>query len=422
MVISVSYLWTLPLVIIAAGLLGATFPLMCHISVRADSKAGAGLSYLYISNIIGSAAGSWLVGFIMMDHFSLREISVMLALLGLAVSWVLFNTGKTPRLITAAVTIGVFAVIFFSSKPLFANIYGQMQFKEEWGLRGTGIETLIETRSGVITVDQDKAIYGGGVFDGYMSTKIDEDSTTSIVHPLSISYIHPNPKEILNIGLSGGAWTQVIANHPQVEKVTVIEINPGYVEVVRRYPAVSRLLTNPKVEIIIDDGRRWITNNRDRKFDMIVLDTIHHWRGHATNLLSTDFYDIARKALKPGGVIYYNSTYSRAAQHTGAVYFPYAVRFGMYLGVSDSPIQIDKERWSKVLHDYRLDGKLIFDPANENDQKLLNRILDNTNTILSSEYFTEGWETRDNILRRTEGKPIITDDNMVTEWRGETFK
>ena len=82
MVRSFHYTWTLPLVAVAAGLLGATFPLICHISVGADSEAGAGLSYLYLSNIIGSAAGSWIVGFILMDYWSLRGISVFVALLG----------------------------------------------------------------------------------------------------------------------------------------------------------------------------------------------------------------------------------------------------------------------------------------------------------------------------------------------------
>ena len=42
---------------LAAGLLGATFPLLCQAAVR-RSDAGAGLSYLYLSNIAGSALGS----------------------------------------------------------------------------------------------------------------------------------------------------------------------------------------------------------------------------------------------------------------------------------------------------------------------------------------------------------------------------
>ena len=296
-----------------------------------------------------------------------------------------------------------------------------MQFKGEWGGPGTGIVTLVENRSGVITVDQDATIFGNGVFDGWVTTSIQEEPVT-VVRPFSISYIHPNPKEILSIGMSGGAWTQILANHPQVEKVVVIEINPGYLEIVRKYPSVSPILTNPKVEIIIDDGRRWITNNRGRKFDMIVMDTIHHWCGHATNLLSTDFFDIARQALKPGGILYFNSTYSRASQHTGAVHFPYAFRFGPFVAVSDSPIQCDKERWRRILQEYRLDGKPVFDPSDESDRKLFKEIIAIADTMPGNEYVSEGFETRENILRRTEGKPVITDDNMVTEWRGQTTR
>lgn len=31
------------------------------------------------------------------------------------------------------------------------------------------------------------------------------------------------------------------------------------------------------------------------------------------------------------------------------------------------------------------------------------------------------WETRESILKRTEDQPIITDDNMVNEWRSLTI-
>ena len=421
LVVSVSYLWTLPLIAIAAGLLGATFPLMCHISVRADAKAGAGLSYLYIANIVGSAAGSWLVGFILMDYFSLRAISVMLAFLGIVVAWGLFSTGREgtkSRLVTAAIAAMILIAVFLSSKPLYAGVYGKMQSKEAWGKRGTAIATLVENRSGVVTVDEDGAIFGGGVFDGYMTT--DVRKTNTVVDPLTVSYIHPNPKEILSIGLSGGAWTQIIANHPQVEKITVIEINPGYIEVIKRYRDVAPLLTNHKVELIVDDGRRWVLHNRGRKFDLIIMDTIHHWRGHATNLLSRDFFDIARQSLKPGGVIFYESTFSFASQRTGAVQFPYALRIGPFMAVSDSPLRLDRERWRKTLVDYKLDGKPIFDSTSAQDMKRLEDILQNCDTLPGDLYDEDGMETRENVLRRTEGFPIITDDNMVTEWRGKT--
>ncbi|MBZ5610229.1 MAG: spermidine synthase [Acidobacteriia bacterium] len=413
----ISFLWTLPMVAVTASMLGATFPLMCHISVRPNSDAGAGLSYLYLSNIIGSAAGAWVVGFVLLDLWSIRWISVFLALAGVLLALLTVAASSLPAMrkgVAAASAAVVIAAVVISSGPLFATVYGQMQYQAEWGQPGTQLTDIIETRGGVVTVDEDAAIFGGGVFDGWVSTDIHE--TDTVIKPLSLSLFHPKPEEVLIIGMSGGAWSEIIANHPQVKKEVIIEINPGYVQVVQRYPAVSPLLRNPKVELVIDDGRRWMRRNRQRKFDMIIMDTTYYWRAHATNLLSVEFLDLVRTMLKPGGILYYNTTFSATAQRTGAARFPYALRFGGLLAVSDSPIRIDKERWRNILLNYRLEGKPIFDPAVAEDRDILAGILQIADTLPGNSYRSEGMETRENILRRTQGKIIITDDNMGTEW------
>ena len=405
------YVWTLPLVAIAAGLLGATFPLMCHISVRPNDDAGQGLSYLYLSNIIGSAAGSWLVGFVLMDYFSLRSISLLLALLGVAVAAPLF--GATKRNLLAGVALC--ATLLVSSGPLFAPVYDELQSKGDFGKPWTRIIDIVENRSGVISVDEAHGIYGSGIYDGMLSTNLLQ--TEILERAFAVSLFHPNPKEVLMIGLSGGAWTQVIANNPQVEKVTAIEINPGYLELIPRYADVAPMLTNTKVQIIIDDGRRWMFRNKDRKFDFIVMDTIYHHRAHATNLLSVEMMDLARERLKPGGVLYYNSTYSEEAQRTGAVKFPYAYRFGPMMAVSDSPIVIDKDRWKQVLVNYRLDGKPALDLVKPEGVKRLNEILGYVDTLPGFPLDDEKMETRDILLNRTAMLKVVTDDNMVTEWK-----
>ena len=413
-----SYLWTLPLVALTAGLLGATFPLICHISVAPDTRAGAGLSYLYLANILGSAAGSWLVGFVLMDYLTLRWISVLLALLGIALSISLFAAARQSAAVAACAALA--AAVVFSSGPLFAEIYRQMEYKQEWRDPGARLADVVETRSGEVTVDADGAIFGGGAFDGWMTTDVHD--TDLLIRPLALSFFHPAPKDVLEVGMSGGAWSEIIANHPQLEHLTVIEINPGYVEIVRRYPMVAPLLRNPKVEIVIDDGRRWMLRHRGRKFDVIVMDTIYFWRAHATNLLSVEFLDLARSLLKPGGVLYYNTTFSRIVQHTGAVHFPYAYRLGPFMAVSDSPIQASRGRWRDTLANYRLEGKPILDFSIPEDRDLLDHILGKADTLPGNEYVSEGMETRDNILRRTAGRPMITDDNMATEWRGPDYR
>ena len=57
---------------------------------------------------------------------------------------------------------------------------------------------------------------------------------------------HPNPKDILFVGLGSGSWVQVLAHDPDVETITVVEINPGFMDVVRRQPIVASLLKTQK--------------------------------------------------------------------------------------------------------------------------------------------------------------------------------
>ncbi|MDB4938924.1 MAG: hypothetical protein JWP87_5896, partial [Labilithrix sp.] len=73
----------LGLVVIAAGLLGAILPLVAHFGIAPDDRAGQRLSYVYLANIVGSAAGSLLTGFVFFDIWPLQTIGKAIALVGL---------------------------------------------------------------------------------------------------------------------------------------------------------------------------------------------------------------------------------------------------------------------------------------------------------------------------------------------------
>src|SRR4051812_15370310 len=321
---------SLPLVTVAAGLLGATFPLICHIAIPPDARAGEGLSYLYLANIVGSALGSLITGFVLMDRWSVGGISIFLALLGVALSLVLLlaanrrmiKSGRLTRRAAAIAATG--AVIVLLQPSLFGGVYERLYLKEDYA--GQRFAHLAENKSGVISVTQDGEIQGGGVYDGDFSTDLVNDRNM-IVRAYALSLLHGAPRDVLMIGLSSGSWTQVIANNPQVEHLTVVEINPAYLNVMRNYPGEASVLTNPKMTTVIDDGRRWLARNPDRKFDFIVQNTSFNWRAHATDLLSTEYLEMIHGHLKPGGISFYNTTGSPAAQRTGALEFPGALRF-----------------------------------------------------------------------------------------------
>jgi spermidine synthase len=68
---------------------------------------------------------------------------------------------------------------------------------------------------------------------------------------------------------------------------------------------VAGVVDHPKVRIEIDDARRWLVRNRERRFDVIVSNTTPHWRAHVTNLLSAEFLALAKSRLNPGGILFY---------------------------------------------------------------------------------------------------------------------
>jgi spermidine synthase len=413
----VNVMVTLPLVTISTCLLGALFPLICQASIAADCRAGERLSYLYLSNIAGSVSGTLLVGFILMRVWSIREISVFLVSLGflLSVGFV-WRVLRGVRLFAAVATGALLVVVVAaSSKPLFDRAYERMLYKNDYR-SSDRFAHLIESESGVVAVDAAGAVFGGGAYDGRFNISPFQDKNM-IVRAYALSSFHPLPKNVLMIGLASGSWAQVIANHSQVEKLTIVEINPSYLRLIPQYPQVAGLLRNPKVEIIIDDGRRWLVRNPSRKYDVIVMNTMIHWREHSSILLSVDFLQMARQHLLPGGVLYYNTTESGEVQLTGVTVYPYALRVVNFLAVSDSPIQVDKGRWRRVLESYRIEGKPVFDLTRPEQRERLSEMLALADTVQfgnPEELMT--MEYAGTIRGRYRGRRLITDDNMGTEW------
>ncbi|HZU21431.1 MAG TPA: hypothetical protein VE998_01285, partial [Terriglobales bacterium] len=411
-----SFLWALPLIAIAAAMLGATFPLLCHVAVPADSRAGARLSYLYMSNIAGSAAGSYIVGFILMDHLSISQIAMVLGIAGGALAAILFilsGLGGSRRYAAFGAVAACLILAPLGTPRLFHHIYEKLLFKlyyqPDFEFRFT-----TETKSGVANVAAGGQVFGGGMYDGAFGVGMVNDRN-GIFRAYAVSAFHPETRDVLVIGVASGSWAQVIANFPSLRSMTIVEINPGYLPLIAKYPQVSSLLSNPKVKFVIDDGRRWLLHNPDAKFDAIVMNTTFHWRAHATNLLSREFLEMARTHLATGGVLYYNTTGSDEVLATGVRTYPYALRVANFLAVSDSPIRVDKDRWRAFLANYQIGGVPLFNHANAGHMARLEQVLRLCDSW-GTDPTTISLEDRASILSRTRFARLITDDNMGTEW------
>lgn len=410
-----SNLLMLILICLATSFFGATLPLIAHVSIPAD-RAGLFLSRLYALNIAGSTLGTLVVGFILMDRFSVLQISLVLlaggCLCALAVSVVSRpqRTQVSTKFVTGAVAV---IVTIVATKSIFPSTFDRLLFKDEYPTAHFG--EVVQNRSGVIGVTPNGIVFGSGVYDGRFNVDLLHD-TNIIIRPYALSAIHPNPQHVLMIGLGSGSWAQVIANHPQLGSLTVVEINPGYSRLLSAHPEVASLVTNPKVRFVIDDGRRWLLANRDAHFDMIVMNTTFHWRNHASNLLSVEFLKLVRPHLKSGGILFYNTTGSDDVIATGMYVYPFALRFTTMLAVSDSPIVLDRERWKSTLLKYVIDGHPIIDSEDAAQLRQLDSIVDIRETSANLD-----WHSIESLPllrhRLDTNHLIITDDNMGLEWR-----
>ncbi len=232
----------LPFFAFAAAGLGTGFPLLSHYAIPADRDAGTRLSYLYVANIVGSTIGSLATGLWLLDVVSLRVLTLGLVLVGTAMSCLLMATSATQpstrRGIGASFAL-ISAVVLWSSPTLYDALYEKLLYQDDYEA-GRQFAHTVENRSGVVNMSDSGTVYGGGSYDAQMNIdpRPDED-TNRALRAYMIPVFHPAPSDILMIGLGSGSWTEVLSNLDDVRSITVVEINGGYVEIMRRTPLVA---------------------------------------------------------------------------------------------------------------------------------------------------------------------------------------
>jgi spermidine synthase len=411
------YLVTAVAFFVVAALIGSVFPLLCQLAIAADSRVGRGVSFMYVSNIVGAASGSLIIGFVWMNRFGLRQIAVQLGILAVLTGMVILYSDRrfvSRRGLWAAGSVALALTAAVIAPVSYGRLFERLSIGPFVKAAGTFAHT-VENRSGVIEVTQSGAVLGSGVYDGYFNTNPFHD-VNGIYRAFAISAFDPDPEKMLMVGLSSGSWAQVLVSHPQASSLRVIEINPGYLRLIPLYPDVQSILRNPKLRVTIDDGRRWLLAHPDARYDLIVQNTTFYWRDHTSNLLSVEYLKTIRQHLRTGGIFYFNTTGSDDAAATALQVFGHGLRVANFLAVSDSPIEVDKTRWLRVLCEYKIDGRLVFDPMHAESKRTLAGYLalaDSTNGSPRS----EGMETSASLLARIKNPRIITDDNMGWEWR-----
>jgi predicted membrane-bound spermidine synthase len=387
-------------IISTAALKSSLFPVVHHLgSVTAGPSVGRSVSRIYFGNIMGATLGPLVTGFLVFDYLSTDECfgaAAAIALLG-AAACVLKSS--RPFLIAVPFFTSIIASLI-AMKSIFPGPGSLRAF----AAGGATMTRYVANSHGIIhtaATPQGEYIFGGNVYDGIATTNVDKNPN-ALDRVYLLALVHPNLKRVLSVGLSGGAWIRALEGFPGIDTIDVVEINPAYVDLDRKYPQLSGFLKDPRVHIHIDDGRRWLRRNPSVRFDAIVQNTTYYWRANTGNLLSREYFEECRQHLNPGGVMLGNTTGSYDVFTTAQSVFPDAYRYANFMVASDHPLTKDMARLWEVR---RPDGKL-FQPDEMKPNSVMGRL-----AILPLEPAAQF------LARHKMTGEIITDDNLLTEYR-----
>ncbi len=112
------------------------------------------------------------------------------------------------------------------------------------------------------------------------------------------------PRSVLVIGCGAGVTAGAVSIAPNVERVTIVEIEPLVPRVVSTYFGAENhhVIANPKVRVQIDDARHYLLTSKE-KFDAITSDPLDPWVKGAATLYTKEFFEAAKAHLNPGGVV-----------------------------------------------------------------------------------------------------------------------
>ena len=114
---------------------------------------------------------------------------------------------------------------------------------------------------------------------------------------------HPNPKRALIIGGGDGGTAREMLRHESLEEVVMVEIDEKVIEACRQHlPGISSALDHPRLNLIVDDGIKYVRATADESFDLIVVDSTDPV-GPAEGLFSVDFYKEVYRILSPDGIM-----------------------------------------------------------------------------------------------------------------------
>jgi spermidine synthase len=325
---------------------GMLMPIVARITLADRETIGRHTGVVYAASTFGAVLAPPVTAFLLLPALGApKTIAVLAAIVLLAGTAVAFARGLREWAFAggAAVTFVVLCIVAGLSTPLVLRSF---VFRSERPRR------LLYTDPGrtcdVSVVEEVPDATRRLYLDGFSAAETGSHYAYMRMQGHLPMLLHPDPEEVLVIAFGTGTTAGAVACHPEAKRIVCVEIEPGVYDAAPYFAEANRkVLEDPRVERVVADGRVFIRNGG--KYDVITLEPLMPYTPQAVHFYTKEFYELARAALKPGGICCqwippqgvsgddFRRLVASAAQvfpHVSLWYFPHAV---LMLGTEAEP-------------------------------------------------------------------------------------
>ncbi|MCR4290943.1 MAG: polyamine aminopropyltransferase, partial [Candidatus Scalindua sp.] len=283
-------------------LIGAEIPLVTRMN-ESYEELRVNISSVMEKDYYGALVGGILFAFFALPYFGLTYTPIALGIINFLVASILFwkfkhllHYKKTIQISFWSIT-AFFLIFIFAVKPVI--LYSeQKKYKDR-----IIFEQQTSYQKIVITQWKDKYwlfINGNEQFSTFDEEKYHEP----LIHPaMSISR---QLKDILVLGGGEGLAVREILKYKDVEKVTVVDLDPIMTDLAKYNPIITKINQNAMVDLKVDvknqDAFTFIESSEEF-YDIIFIDLPDPNSVSLSRLYSGEFYSLCRRRLNKYGII-----------------------------------------------------------------------------------------------------------------------
>ncbi|WP_184393658.1 polyamine aminopropyltransferase [Nocardiopsis composta] len=287
------------------ALIGAEIPLLMELiqRIRRQDAADA-VADLFAADYVGGLLGGLAFPFLLLPIFGLVEgaliVGAVNAVVGMWVVLWLFRSSlrRRSRVLTTSAMVLVVAVLAaaFAYSGRFEVTARQALYRAPIvHAERSDYQEIVVTRT---TDGLDTRLFLNG--DLQFSSLDEYRYHEALVHPA----LDGERGSVLVLGGGDGLAVREVLRYPDVEEVTLVDLDPAVTRLARTDPEISRLnddsLDDPRVEVVNTDAFNWLREN-GRRYDAIIADMPDPDDVATAKLYSVEFYGLVRNALAEGG-------------------------------------------------------------------------------------------------------------------------